>query len=330
MDKTTALKVLSLEDSLPDFEIISKLLSDAGYILNISRVETEADFAASLQNGQYEIILADFNLPGFDAFGALRMRNEWCPDVPFICVSGSIGEELAIELLKLGASDYVLKDRPVRLPSAIRRALGEAKEKANRRKAETALRKLSRAVEQSPNAVVITDLNGTIEYANPIASKVTGYALDELIGSNPRVLSSGEMPPEGYKKLWESIKSGKEWVGEFHNKKKSGELYWESATISPIQDENGEISNFLAIKEDITERKKADQIQRVIFNISYATSTTDNLEQLVLQIQRKNLERLSTPPTFTWHYTMPKPILYHCHFLSINALILSRFQWKVQ
>ncbi|MBI5824830.1 MAG: PAS domain S-box protein [Chloroflexi bacterium] len=126
-----------------------------------------------------------------------------------------------------------------------------------RKQAEERLRKLSRAVEQSASTIVISDLQGRIEYANPKFSQTTGYALEEVIGQNPRILKSGHTPPEEYKRLWDTILSGGEWRGELQNKKKTGELYWESASISPITNENGEITHFLAVKENITERKQA-------------------------------------------------------------------------
>lgn len=115
---------------------------------------------------------------------------------------------------------------------------------------------LSRAIEQSPVSVVITDSMGNIEYVNPHFCKVTGYSSAEAIGQNPRILKSGEKSQEEYKELWDTILSGKEWYGEFHNKRKNGELYWEKAVISPIVNQEGEITNFCAIKEDITEKKK--------------------------------------------------------------------------
>lgn len=128
-----------------------------------------------------------------------------------------------------------------------------------RRRMEDKLASLSRAVEQSPVSVIITNTDGDIEYVNPKFTHLTGYAPEEVIGKNPRMLKSGEMSPDEYKKLWETIKSGKEWRGEFHNKKKNSELYWESASISPIRDSSGKIIHFLAVKEDITERKKAEE-----------------------------------------------------------------------
>jgi len=127
-----------------------------------------------------------------------------------------------------------------------------------RRQAEEQLRKLSRAVEQSASIIVITDTSGNIEYVNPKFTETTGYTAEEALGQNPRLLKSNHTPPENYSQLWKAIKSGREWRGEFINKKKNGELYWESATISPIFNERGETTHFIAVKEDITERKQAE------------------------------------------------------------------------
>ncbi len=128
-----------------------------------------------------------------------------------------------------------------------------------RKRAEDQLRKLSLAVEQSPASVVITDTAGRIEYVNPKFCAVTGYAASEVIGQNPRMLKSGDNPAELYRKLWQTITSGQEWRGEFRNRKKSGELFWEFAVVSPIKNERGDITHFLAIKEDITARKQVEQ-----------------------------------------------------------------------
>lgn len=124
-----------------------------------------------------------------------------------------------------------------------------------RQKAEQRLRSLSAAVEQSPISIVITDLDGNIEYANPKFTDVAGYALEEVLGRNPRVLKSGETSEEEYRELWETIKSGAVWRGTFHNKKKNGELYWESAAICAIRDASGVPARYVAVKEDITQRR---------------------------------------------------------------------------
>jgi len=118
---------------------------------------------------------------------------------------------------------------------------------------------LSKAVENSPASVVITDPDGMIEYVNPKFTRVTGYTAQEAIGQNPRILKSGALSPKFYERMWETILSGEIWQGEFHNKRKSGEDYFEAATISPIRDENGNITHFVAVKEDITERKRTEQ-----------------------------------------------------------------------
>ena len=128
-----------------------------------------------------------------------------------------------------------------------------------RKRAEGDLRKFLHAVEQSPSSIVITDTTGRIEYVNPKFTHVTGYAFDEVIGKTPRILKSGETAPEEYVRLWEAITAGREWRGEFHNRKKDGTLFWESASISPITTGEGVITHFVAVKEDITERKRAQE-----------------------------------------------------------------------
>lgn len=143
-----------------------------------------------------------------------------------------------------------------------------------RKEAEDRIRKLSAGIEQSPASVVITDLQGNVEYVNKRFTEVTGYSFDEIKGKHTRLLKSGETSKDEYKNLWETISQKKEWRGEFHNKRKNGELYWEIASISPILNENGEITNFIAVKEDITHiknmtndlitaRNKAEEMNKV-------------------------------------------------------------------
>jgi PAS domain S-box-containing protein len=138
----------------------------------------------------------------------------------------------------------------------IYRIIGTSTNVTERKLAEDELKKLSVAVQQSPAVVVITDPEGNIEYINPTFTEHTGYTLEEVKGLNPSVLQSGMMSKEVYENLWQTILSGKVWYGEFHNKKKNGELYWEEAVVSAIRSEEGAITNFVAVKEDITEKKK--------------------------------------------------------------------------
>jgi len=159
---------------------------------------------------------------------------------------------------------------PVMLKNNVKGVGGIIRDITERRKTEDELRKISQAVEQSPASVVITDLDGTIEYVNPKFTEITGYNFDEAIGQNPRVLKSGKQDAEYYSNLWKTISSGKEWKGEFHNKRKDGELFWESATISPIVDEAGKATHYIAIKEDITYRKQAEEAEK---NLEIARQT---------------------------------------------------------
>ena len=121
------------------------------------------------------------------------------------------------------------------------------------------LRKLSEVVKQSPMYIIITDLNGTILYVNPAFAKITGFSPKEALGKNPRILKSGETPLSVYKEIWDTLLSGKTWKGELKNKRKDGTLYWESVTISPVVNDAGEPTHFVAIKEDITKKRQAEE-----------------------------------------------------------------------
>ena len=132
-----------------------------------------------------------------------------------------------------------------------------------RKAAEAAVRKLSRAVEQSPASVVITDLEGRIEYVNPRFEANTGYSKAEALGANPSILKSGQTPAAIYSEMWQIIAAGGEWRGDLCNSRKDGSLFWESAAISGIVDENGKVSHYLAVKEDITGRKANEEQLRV-------------------------------------------------------------------
>ena len=134
--------------------------------------------------------------------------------------------------------------------------VGIGRDITEQKQAQEKILKLSKGIEQSSATIVITDIQGNIEYVNPAFCLTTGYSEEEAINQNPRVLKSGSHPAEFYSDLWRTIVSGKVWKGEIHNKKKDGTLFWEWATITAIKNDKGEITNYIAIKEDITDRKK--------------------------------------------------------------------------
>ena len=131
-----------------------------------------------------------------------------------------------------------------------------------RKKSELQLLKLSQAIEQSSASIVISDIEGKIEYVNPAFCTLTGYTIQEAIGQNPRILKTGKTSEFEYLQLWQNLRDKKTWHGEFCNKKKNGELYWEYAVISPIVNQNGEVTNYVAVKENITERKRLQEEQQ--------------------------------------------------------------------
>ncbi|MBK7710072.1 MAG: PAS domain S-box protein [Bacteroidales bacterium] len=156
------------------------------------------------------------------------------------------------------------------------------------REAEILLRKLSQALEQSPVIVVITDLKGDIEYVNTTFLEITGYSLDEVIGKNPRILQSGQTEKSLYEDMWSNILSGKKWTGEWLNRKKNGDLYWESVSLSPMHNAQGEMTNFMAVKQDITGRKKIeDEIRDINANLEL------RIKERTSELAEKNISLLT-------------------------------------
>ena len=203
-------------------------------------------------------LLAGFGLVFGLLYGGLVLivrRADRILTQQYATLEGEVGERKKAE----GA----LKEAHDELEQRVEKRTRELTEEiAERRQAEESLRKLSRAVEQSPAMTIITDLSGKIEYVNSRFTEVTGYTLEEVVGKTPRILKSGELATEEYEELWNTIISGKEWRGEMHNRKKNGQLYWASTSILPITNQAGGVTHFLGISEDITERKRAEDEAR--------------------------------------------------------------------
>jgi len=268
MDKTTnhiegvKLRVLILEDSRQDYELISEQLSDAGYLLELTHAENELEFDAALHNNEYDLILSDFKLPGFDAFKALQITNKICPNVPFICISGSIGEETAIDLLKLGAIDYVLKDRPERLPFAVKRALDEAKGIAAHQQAVKALQESEYRFKQvSENAhewIWEVDESGLFTYTSPVVETLLGYTPEEIVGHyyffDFLVPHEKDNLKKGAFTIFNRRKSFRDL--EYQVIQKSGKVITLTISGSPVFNDQGEFAGYRGANIDITERKK--------------------------------------------------------------------------
>ena len=180
---------------------------------------------------------------------------------------------------------------------------------------EEHLSKISAAVEQSKSTVVITDTEGNIEYVNPSFTEVTGYSAEEAIGKNTRILKSNHNDDKIYANLWSTISSGKEWQGELLNKKKNGELFWELVSISPVKNIEGKTTNFVAIKEDISDRKKSENLEKALYQISHAVTDNENLDNLYLSIHKSLADVLPVENFFIAVYDQQKNLLIFTYFV---------------
>lgn len=261
----SSLKILVIEDTPADFLLLERNLKKNGVVAEWRRIGNDTELKDALQT-KWDVVLTDFHVPGMDFRTTLSCIQAHYPALPVIMVSGSIGEETAVELLRLGIVDFILKDHLVRLPNAIRRALVEANERQARQAAEIALHKLAQAVEQSPEGMAITNLDANIEYVNEAYLRITGYSREEIIGQKSSMLYSDKTPKSTYDALWTSMAEGKIWQGEFYNKRKDASEFIAHTIVSPIRQPNGCITHYVEIKEDITEKKLAEaEIHRLAY-----------------------------------------------------------------
>jgi PAS domain S-box-containing protein len=254
------LSILLLEDEPFDAELIMeqlKALDD--YSCEITWAKDHNTFIAALDSGCPDIILSDYSLKGFNGLDALKTVNERKMLIPFIFVTGALDEETAVNTIKAGAWDYVVKDRLVRLPLAIKGALQLREERLNVLKAELESRKLLKAIEQSPVHIVVMNVNNEIEYVNKRFTEDTGYSMDDLKGSNSWKLILESLPEKYFQVLKLQSDTPANWRAEMQSKKKNGVSYWESVSVSPLINDIGEITHYIIFKEDITPRKRMVQ-----------------------------------------------------------------------
>jgi PAS domain S-box-containing protein len=234
----------ALFESSPDGKII--LVAQTGIITDVNPVFCQ------MVGLSYEQVLGK-NITFFDFFNEVIIDYQDFPE--YLQTKKAFFEDLTVTS-PLGTKIYI--DLSAYLFTSNNQELIHCnlRDTTHRQKAREQVRLFTRAIQQSPVSVVITDKNGRIEYVNPKFTEVSGYTLEDVYGLNPRLGQKGAHPEGFYENLWNTILSGKDWSGEFHNSKKNGESFWETATISPLLRDDGEISHFIAVKEDITEKKK--------------------------------------------------------------------------
>ncbi len=419
-----SLSVLFVEDSEDDMLLLLREFQKAGYKIASRRIQSLDLLSEVLLNEVWDLIICDYHLPGFTCLDVLKVVNQFDLVVPVIVISGSRGEEVAIEVMHAGAHDYILKDRLGRLIPAVEREIKEVqvyrdKERAlhklaiseerfrqltenieetfwlidilnekviyvspsfenlwernrtwllgqtavrllesispednprilaelatngwtrfnaeyrivctsgeerwvhtrsfpihdsngrvtrvagislditERKRMEHELTKMFRVMEQTADAVLVTDCNGVIEYVNPAFENMSGFNRNEVLGCKPNILKSGFQEDHFYARVWETLNTGMPFSDIFINRRKDGELYYESKTITPVRDVNGTITHYVSTGKDITERLLAKERLQQIVNYDTVTGLAsrillvDRLEQALLEARRRRLQ----------------------------------------
>ena len=255
---TDPLRILLLEDDPFDAGLIQELLEGDHFVCEVTRVQTRAEFVAALENTDIDLILADYKLPSFDGLSALKLTLSARPDLPFIFVSGTIGEDVAIEALKIGATDYVLKTRLSRLVPSAERALREVRERAERKKAEETLREQANLLNLTHDAIFVRDIDGVITYWNCGAEELYGWTAAQAEGKIARELLKTAFPIPRERIMAELLSSGR-WEGELVRTKKDATEVVVASRWSLQRDARGTPVAALETDNDITERKRAEE-----------------------------------------------------------------------
>lgn len=248
------LRVLHLEDSRRDAELIRSTLEAEGLDCQVVHVKNQKEFETAITPDRFDVILSDYTLPHYNGFSALDFARRKAPAVPFILLSGTLGEELAVESLKTGATDYVLKQRLARLVPAIRRAVIEAEERAKRQQAEEQVREQAALLDKARDAIHVRDLEDRIGYWNQGAQRLYGWTAAEAIGKNANELLSNEISSQLSEARERVIERG-EWLGELRLITKDAKTVVVESRWTLVRDSEGKPKAKLVIDTDITEKK---------------------------------------------------------------------------
>ncbi len=266
---SSTISVMYVEDEKDAREILSSILTRKYPDIRFHIAENGEVGLELFKEHRPDIVITDISMPLVDGVRMAAEIKAMNPDTIIIAVTAYSDTKYLLKSIEIGINHYILK--PVdygNFFTIINKSIHSILLERQVRTQQENIRKLSLAVEQSPSTVVITDAKANIEYVNSKFTELTGYTKQEIIGQNPRILKSGAVPDSEYEELWRTVTSGKEWHGEFLNRKKNGELYWESASISPLHNENGVITHYVAVEEDISERKRAEmEIEALNINL---------------------------------------------------------------
>jgi PAS domain S-box-containing protein len=252
------LRILHLEDSAADAELVRGLLQDeAGISCSVTCVKTRQDYQAELERGAFDLILSDYSLPRFDGLTALAMARKRHPEKPVIIVSGTMGEEAAVESLRQGATDYVLKHQLARLPAAVRRAMTDAEELALRKQAEEKIREQAALLDLAQDAILVRDLDDRVLYWNKGAERLYGWTAAEALGRDAaELLYEGESI--ALKRARERVLERGHWAGELEQVTRDGRPITVQSRWTLVRDQSGRPKSKLILNTDVTERKKLE------------------------------------------------------------------------
>lgn len=262
-----ALRLLLLEDSGDDILLLLRELWRGGYdpIYEVADTPQKMERALKEADGRgepWEMVISDYYMPDFRATDALRLMQKLGYDIPFIVVSSKLGEEAAVAIMRAGARDYVSKESLWRLGTVIDRELREAEERLERKHAEEEIRLRDRAIEASPNGIILTDPNlpdNPIVYVNPAFERITGYSAEEVLGRNGGFLEGDDREQPALEELYSALREQRGCQVVLRNYRKDGTLFWNELSVSPIYDDEGRLTHFIAVQTDITERVRAQE-----------------------------------------------------------------------
>jgi two-component system, cell cycle sensor histidine kinase and response regulator CckA len=248
-----ALRILHLEDNPDDRRVVQEWLEEKKFATEFTNADNEAGFVNALEKTTFDIVLSDKSLPGFDGLTALRIVREKFPHIPFVFVTGSMGEEAAIETIKDGATDYVLKDRLSRLIPAVQRAIREAEQEEKNRQIEEKNREQAALLDKAQDAIVVTDVEGRVLYWNKSAERIYGWPASDIIGRNATELLATDAIK--YEEARQILLEKGNWTGELMAVNRGGNDLIIEGRWTLVRDELGKPKSILIIDTDITEKK---------------------------------------------------------------------------
>jgi PAS domain S-box-containing protein len=282
------LRVLHLEDDVRDTELLQATLEAEGIRSELTRVETEQDFISALKGGSFDLILADYTLPDFDGVSALKLAQEHAPDVPFLFVSGTLGEDVAIESLKKGATDYVLKTRLARLGPSVTRALREARERTERKRAEEAVRRSEKELRDLigtiPAMAFVTRADGSNEFVSRQWIDFSGLSGEQSRGSGWAATLHPEDREQHLAKWQAAQASGQPFESEARHRDARGNYRWLLVRAIPLRSEQGNSLKWYGTAIDIEDRKRAEEALRA----------SEQLARSHVEVMMRSLDVLAT------------------------------------